>query len=87
MANSAQARKRVRQAEKRRNRNKCDVSSLRTSIKKVEAQIIAGNKDEAVSALQAATPTIDKMARKGLIHTNKAARSKSRLNKTIQAMV
>ncbi|HEB98565.1 MAG TPA: 30S ribosomal protein S20 [Thiotrichales bacterium] len=84
MANSAQARKRARQAEKRRRHNASMRSRLRTHIKKVVKAIEAGDAEGARSAYQAAVPVIDSMAGKGLIHKNKAARHKSRLNQHLK---
>ncbi len=86
MANTAQARKRARQAEKSRQHNAAQRSSLRTYIKKVVYAVEAGEKDNAQSAYKEAVPMIDMAASKGLIHKNKAARHKSRLNKSIVAM-
>lgn len=86
MANSAQARKRVRQAEKARRHNASRRSMMRTHLKKVIYAINAGDKEAATVAYQAAVPVIDRMANKGLIHANKAARHKSRLNAQIKAM-
>lgn len=86
MANSAQARKRVRQAEKARSHNASRRSMMRTHLKKVVYAINAGDKEAATVAYQAAVPVIDRMANKGLIHANKAARHKSRLNAQIKAM-
>ncbi|GAB0148524.1 MULTISPECIES: 30S ribosomal protein S20 [Marichromatium] len=86
MANSAQARKRARQAETRRQSNMAQRSTLRTFVKKVIKAIKAGDKEAAVQAFQDAAPRIDRAARKGLIHANKAARHKSRLNAHIKAM-
>ena len=86
MANSPQARKRARQAEKRRKHNASRRSMLRTYIKKVVYAIEAGDKEAAVSAYAAAVPVIDRAANKGLIHKNKAARHKRRLNAHIKAM-
>lgn len=86
MANSAQARKRARQAEKNRQHNAGRRSMMRTQIKKVIAAIEAGDKDAAQNALKAAAPVLDSMATKGLIHKNKAARHKSRLNAKIRAL-
>jgi small subunit ribosomal protein S20 len=86
LANSAQARKRARQADKRRSRNQAQRSEMRTFIKKVAKQIAAGDKEGAVAAYKAALPVIDSAACKGLIHKNKAARHKSRLNVQIKAM-
>ena len=86
MANSAQARKRARQAEKHRINNASQRSTLRTSVKKVVFAIEAGNKEEAQAAFKNAVPLLDSMAGKGFIHKNKAARQKSRLNNHIKAM-
>ncbi len=86
MANSAQARKRVRQAEKARRHNASRRSMMRTQLKKVVYAIKAGDKEAATVAYQEAVPVIDRMANKGLIHANKAARHKSRLNAQIKAM-
>jgi small subunit ribosomal protein S20 len=86
VANSLQARKRARQAEKRRQRNVSFRSAMRTSVKKVVKLIDAGNKQAAAEAYEAAVPVIDRAAGKGLIHQNKAARHKSRLNAHLKAM-
>ena len=86
MANSAQARKRARQAEKRRQHNAGLRSMMRTAIKKVVYAIDAGEKDKASEAYKAAVPTIDKMANKNIITANKAARHKGRLNTRIRAI-
>ena len=83
MANSAQARKRIRQASKRRERNMGARSNLRTAVKKVVNAIKAGDKTAAQTAYQAAVSVIDRGARTGIIHKNKAARHKSRLNAAI----
>ena len=86
MANTKQAKKRVRQAEKHRCHNASMRSMLRTYIKKVSAAITAGDQKVALSILQEATPVIDRMACKGIIHKNKAARHKSRLTASIKKM-
>ncbi len=86
MANSAQARKRARQAEKHRQHNAGQRSMLRTSLKKVVKTIATGDQTEAQTAYKLAVPVIDSMVNKGLIHKNKAARHKSRLNARIHAM-
>ncbi len=86
MANSAQARKRARQAENRRQRNASARSMMRTYIKKVVKAVDSGDKAAAEAAYQSAVPMIDRMARKGLIHKNKAARHKSRLSHHVSAM-
>ena len=59
---------------------------MRTAIKKVIAAIESGDKAAAETAYQAAVPSIDKSVNKGLIHRNKAARHKSRLNAQIRAL-
>lgn len=86
MANTAQARKRARQAENRRQHNTSLRSMMRTAIKKVVHAIEAGQKDQASDAYKAAVPVIDKMANKNIIKANKAARHKSRLNARIRAL-
>ncbi|MBS3953881.1 MAG: 30S ribosomal protein S20 [Methylicorpusculum sp.] len=87
MANTAQAKKRAKQAEKNRTRNAGQRSNLRTFIKKVLAAVNAGNKDQAQEAFKTAVPVIDSAVNKGLIHKNKASRSKSRLNAKIRSLV
>lgn len=86
MANTAQAKKRARQAEKHRIRNAGQRSNLRTFIKKVLAAVNAGDKEKAQAAFKTAEPIIDSAVNKGLIHKNKAARSKSRLNAKIRGL-
>jgi small subunit ribosomal protein S20 len=86
MANSAQAKKRARQAEKHRILNAGQRSNLRTFIKKVIAAVNAGDLEKAKTAYQTAAPVIDAAVSKGLIHKNKAARSKSRLNAKVRAL-
>ena len=86
MANSAQATKRARQAENNRQRNAGQRSMMRTAIKKVFSAIREGDAEAAQQAYVAAVPLIDRMAGKGLIHANKAARHKSRLNQHVRAL-
>ena len=86
MANTAQARKRVRQSEKSRTRNAAQKSNLRTSIKKVLKSLSDKNKDQSNANFKEAMSAMDKLVIKGLIHKNKAARQKSRLNKKIQGL-
>ncbi|MCP3870976.1 MAG: 30S ribosomal protein S20 [Gammaproteobacteria bacterium] len=86
MANSAQARKRARQAEKHRQNNASHRSAMRTLVKNVEKAVQAGDKEAATAAYKTAVPTIDRTANQGLIHKNKAARHKSRLNTQIKSM-
>lgn len=86
MANSPQARKRARQAEKRRAHNSSLRSLVRTVIKKVNAAISSGDSEAAKAAYTNAVPVIDRMADKGIIHKNKAARHKSRLNAQVKSL-
>ncbi|MES9965786.1 MAG: 30S ribosomal protein S20 [Sedimenticola sp.] len=86
MANSAQARKRARQAEKHRQHNASRRSMMRTHLKNVVKAIGAGDKEAASEAFKQAVPVIDRTANQGLIHKNKAARHKSRLNAQIKAL-
>lgn len=86
MANLKQAKKRVRQAEKHRQHNASLRSMLRTYIKKVSTAISSGDQKAATAALQEATSVIDRMAHKGIIHKNNAARNKSRLSADIKKM-
>ena len=86
MANIASAKKRAKQAEKLRLHNACQRSFLRTNIKKVLKAIAANDKDAAQAAYTVAVPVIDSMVNKGIIHKNKAARHKSRLNNQLKAL-
>lgn len=86
MANSAQARKRARQAVKARASNASHRSRLRTAIKAVRKAIAGGDKAAAQTVFRASTSTIDCIADKSIIHKNKAARHKSRLSAAIKAM-
>ncbi len=86
MANTAQARKRVRQNSKRRAHNASFRSLVRTNLKKVIAAIEGGDKEKAQQAYVAAVSVIDRMADKGIIHKNKAARHKSRFSAQIKAL-
>lgn len=86
MANTLSAKKRARQAIVRRERNVGMRSRMRTFVKRVVTLIEEGNRSEAEAAYKAAVPVIDSVARKGLMHRNKAARYKSRLNKQIHVL-
>lgn len=86
MANTAQARKRARQSVARRHTNFALRTEFRSAIKKVLKAIQAGNKDTAKVEFTSAQSTIDKIARKGIFHKNKAARHKSKLSAKIKAM-
>ncbi len=86
MANTAQARKRARQAIKRRARNMSLRSRLRTAIKSVRKAIAAGDKGAAQTVFKEAMGTIDQVADKKIMHKNAAARQKSRLSAAIKAL-
>jgi small subunit ribosomal protein S20 len=86
MANTAQARKRARQAQMRRAHNDSLHSELRTALKKVRKAIAGGDKAAAQAVLDAERATIDSIARKGIVHTNTTARYKSRLQAAIKAL-
>jgi len=86
MANSAQARKRARQSETRRQQNTSLRSEMRTAIKKVQKAILAGDKTAAQAVFREAQSTIDSISRKGVFHLNASARYKSRLSSAIKAM-
>ena len=83
MANSRQATKRARQAEKNRLHNASQKSAMRTSIKRVLSLLGANKKDEAKTAMKDAVVCIDRLAGRKVIHLKTAARLKSRLNKKI----
>ena len=86
MANSAQARKRARQAVKQRAHNAGLRTAFRTAVKKVVKAIEAGDKAAAQGVFAESVKIIDRIADKGIFHKNKAARHKSRLSARIKAM-
>lgn len=86
MANSKSALKRIRTSEQRRQRNRPFRSSARTLVKKAELAISSGDQDAAAVAVLTATRTLDRVASKGVIHRNNAARRKSRLMKKFNAL-
>ena len=86
MANSPQAKKRARQSERRRNHNASLRTLFRTIIKKVDTALGRVDAAAAKAAYDSAVPVIDRMADKGIIHKNKAARHKSRLNTRVKAL-
>lgn len=87
MANSQQARRRARQAENHRKRNMAKRSMMRTYVKRVVKALDGGDREAAERAFQAAVPILDRTANRGLIHKNKAARHKSRLNARLRAAI
>lgn len=84
MANIKSAVKRAKQGEKRRQHNTPLRSRMRTAIKKVINAVQAGDAEKAAASYREAVPQIDSAAGKGLIHSNKAARHKSRLNRAVR---
>ena len=86
MANSAQARKRARQAEATRQRNASLKSALRTAVKRVKKAIAAGDKASATSTFRESQAVIDRIADKRIVHKNLASRTKSRLAQAIKAL-
>ncbi|HEY2131651.1 MAG TPA: 30S ribosomal protein S20 [Acetobacteraceae bacterium] len=86
MANTASARKRIRQTERRTERNHARKSRMRTFIKKVEAAIAGGDKAVAVEALRSAQPELQRAATKGVVHSNTVARKISRLSARIKSL-
>jgi small subunit ribosomal protein S20 len=86
MANSAQARKRARQAETQRQHNSSLRSTMRTAIKRVQKAVVAGDKAAAQTIYQESVSVIDRVADKKIVHKNKASRHKSRLSAAIKAL-
>ncbi len=86
MANSAQARKRARQAEDTRKRNASLKSALRTAVKKVKKAIATGDKAAAAKTLRESQSVMDGIADKKIVHKNMVSRTKSRLSSAIKAL-
>jgi len=86
MANTASARKRIRQIARITLRNHARKSRMRTFVKKVEAAIAGGDKAAATAALRAAQPEMQRAAGKGVIHRNTVARKLSRLSGRIKSL-
>ncbi len=86
MANSAQARKRARQAAKANSHNSALRSKFRTAIKAVRKAIDAGDQAKAAEIYKTSVKTIDIIADKNIVHKNKAARHKSRLAAAIKGL-
>jgi small subunit ribosomal protein S20 len=86
MANSAQAKKRARQAEATRQRNASQKSELRTAVKKVRKAIAAGDKAAAAKTFQESQAVMDSIADKRIVHKNMVSRTKSRLAAAIKAI-
>jgi small subunit ribosomal protein S20 len=86
MANTPQAKKRIRRNDRRAEINGARVSRIRTFVKKVEAALVAGDKDAASAALAAAQPELARGVSKGVVHKNTASRKFSRLTKAVSAL-
>lgn len=86
MANSKSAQKRAKQTVVRRAHNMALRSRMRTAVKKVLKAIQIGDREAAEAEYRAAVPVIDGMVNKGLVHRNKAARQKSRLNARVRTL-
>ncbi len=86
MANTPQAKKRIRRNAKRQIINHSRVSRVRTFIKAVESAVEAGQKSEAVEALKKVQPEIARGISRGIIHKNTAARKFSRLSKRVASL-
>jgi small subunit ribosomal protein S20 len=86
LANIKSAKKRILTSEKARQRNVAQRSAMRTAVKKVIAAVATNDKEAAKAAFYNAQVLLDRAATKGLIHGNKAARTKSRLSAKIKAM-
>jgi small subunit ribosomal protein S20 len=86
MANTPQAKKRIRRNDRRAEVNGARVSRIRTFVKKVEAALVAGDKETAATALAAMQPELQRGVSKGVIHKNTASRKFSRLTKRVSAL-
>lgn len=86
MANTAQSKKRARQAEARQDVNKARRSRIRTFLRKVEEALASGNADAAATALNAAQPELMRGVTKGVLHKNTASRKMSRLASRVKAL-
>lgn len=86
MANTPQAKKRIRRNERRAEINGNRIGRIRTFIKKVESAIAGGDKDAAQAALVAAQPELARGVARGVLHKNTASRKFSRLTKRVAAL-
>ena len=86
MPNIKSAKKRVLIAKVNSERNKADKSALKTTLKKFEAAVAEGNREQADSAYQLAVKTIDKSVAKGILHKNTAARKKSSIARKLNGV-
>jgi small subunit ribosomal protein S20 len=86
MANTPQARKRIRRNERRAEINGNRLGRIRTFVKKVEAALAGGDKTAAADALKAAQPELQRGVARGVLHKNTASRKLSRLTKRVAAL-
>ena len=86
MANTPQAKKRIRRNNNRAEINHARLSRIRNFVKKVETALDAGDKDAAKNALQAAQPEMARGVARGVLHKNTVARKMSRLSKRVAAL-
>lgn len=86
MANTPQAKKRIRRNERRAEINGARVSRIRTFVKQVETALAAGDKDKAQDAIRKVQPELARGVAKGVVHKNTAARKMSRLSKRVAAL-
>jgi small subunit ribosomal protein S20 len=86
MANTPQAKKRIRRNERRAEVNTARMSRIRTQLKKVESAVAEGDKQAATDALKAAQPELARGVSRGVIHKNTASRKMSRLSKRVAAL-
>jgi small subunit ribosomal protein S20 len=86
MANTPQARKRIRRNERRAEINGNRLSRIRTFVKKVESALAGGDKAAAAEALKAAQPELARGVARGVLHKNTAARKLSRLTKRVSTL-
>ncbi len=86
MANTPQAKKRIRRNERRAEINGNRMSRIRTFVKKVEAALEGGDKTAAAEALKAAQPELARGVARGVLHKNTAARKFARLTKRVSAL-
>lgn len=86
MANTPQAKKRIRRNNRRNEINGARVSRIRTFVKKVESALAAGDKGAAAAALEAVQPELQRGVSKGVLHKNTASRKFSRLTKAVASL-
>jgi small subunit ribosomal protein S20 len=86
MANTPQAKKRIRRNGRRTEINGARVSRIRTFVKQVESALASGDKEQAAAALRKVQPELARGVAKGVVHKNTAARKVSRLSKRVAAL-